>query len=129
MGPAAVRFLSLEPMLEFINLTPYLANNSLYKAERYAGRFHFHGERQEDGSIIAICDDGTRFHDGVDLHWVVLGAESGPNRRHFEAAWALDVYEQCQPFGAPFFGKQDSGLRPGVPLLINGQLVQEFPQT
>jgi len=42
-------------------------------------------------------------------------------------AWATDLYRQCQEADVPFFGKQSSGLRPGEPLLIDGQLRQEWP--
>jgi protein gp37 len=63
------------------------------------------------------------------ISWVIVGAESGPNRRPFCRHCAEDVYRQCQAAGVPFFGKQDSGLRPGVPLLIHGQEIKEFPKT
>ena len=59
--------------------------------------------------------------------WIVCGAESGPNRRPFDVAWAEDLYEQCKAANVPFWGKQDSGLRPGVPLLIHGLEVKEWP--
>lgn len=64
-----------------------------------------------------------------DLNLVVCGAESGPNRRPFDVAWAEDLYEQCKAAGTPFFGKQASGLRPGVPLLIHGKEVKEWPES
>lgn len=62
------------------------------------------------------------------LDWIIVGAESGPNRRPFDLAWAEDIYEQCQAAGVPFFGKQASGLRPGVPLLLGGREVKEWPK-
>lgn len=65
---------------------------------------------------------------GMDLQWVIIGAESGPNRRPFEIAWAEDVYKQCQHASVPFFGKQALGLRPGIPLLIHGEEIKEFPE-
>lgn len=63
------------------------------------------------------------------LNWVIVGAESGPDRRPFDPAWAMDLYEQCRAAGVPFFGKQDSGPRPGVPLLLGGREVKEWPRT
>lgn len=56
--------------------------------------------------------------------WIVCGAESGPHRRPFDKAWAMDLYEQCRAAGVKYFGKQASGLRPGVPL----GLPQEWPE-
>ena len=62
------------------------------------------------------------------LAWVICGAESGPNRRAFERWWADELYDMCRDAGTPFFAKQAGGLHPGVPLLINGEIiVQEFP--
>ena len=86
---AEVRFVSVEPMLERIDLSAYLPR----------------------------------------LSWVIAGAESGPNRRPFDVAWAGDLYEQCREAGVAFFGKQASGLKPGVPLELPGYgVVQEWPE-
>jgi protein gp37 len=104
--PAAVRFVSCEPLLGPVNLSPYLANNSLYKAEQHAGRFHYHGEQQDDGSVVAVCDDGIRFSDGVDLHWLIVGGESGPGARPMHPDWAQSLRDQAQAAGIPFFFKQ-----------------------
>lgn len=62
------------------------------------------------------------------ISWVIVGAESGPHRRAFDVIWAEALYEQCQAAGVPFFGKQASGLRPGVPLLIGGRELKEWPK-
>lgn len=64
----------------------------------------------------------------ADLQWVICGAESGPNRRSFNSEWALDLWRQCQEARVPFFGKQDSAMRPGKPLLLEGQEVKEWPR-
>lgn len=88
--PAAVRFVSVEPMLGPVNLAAFLFDESR-------------------------------------LDWVICGAESGPHRRLFFREWAERVWRQCAAAGIPFFGKQDSGLRPGAPLLIYGQEVYGWP--
>jgi len=85
--PAAVRFVSVEPMLGPVSLAGYPR--------------------------------------GID--WVICGAESGPDRRPFDPAWAADLYRECQRAGVAFFGKQASGLRPGTPLLIDGEVRQGWP--
>jgi len=97
----SVLFLSLEPLVEPVDLT----------------------------MVLTEIDCGDEEHDWWTRapDWVILGAESGRKRRPFDAAWAVGPYEQCHKLGIPFFGKQDSGLRPGMPLLINGQEVKEFP--
>lgn len=64
--------------------------------------------------------------DAVD--WVICGAESGPQRRPFEVQWAVDLYEQCRAAGISFFGKQDSDLYPGKPLVLGDYgVVREWP--
>jgi len=94
--PAALRFVSIEPMLEPVDL-------QLWQWEWEWERPH-------------------------GLGWVIVGAESGPNRRPFDVAWAKQVYQECQLADIPFFGKQDSGFRPGAPLLIDGKVIHEWPE-
>ncbi len=103
--PAAVRFVSVEPMLEAVELQPEWLGG-YPESDRWARNGPHHPR----------------------LSWVIVGAESGPQRRPFDVAWALDLYEQCKAAGVPYFSKQDSGLRPGVPLVLPGYgVVQEWP--
>lgn len=67
-----------------------------------------------------------RLFDGIG--WVVCGAESGPKRRDFQPIWAVDLYDRCHTAGIAFFGKQDSGLRPGRLLVLRWQEVKEWPR-
>jgi protein gp37 len=87
--PAAVRFVSVEPMLGPVDVRKHLG--------------------------------------GDGLSWVICGAESGPNRRPFEAAWAEALYQQCKKAGTPFFAKQCSAHRPGAPLVLSDGIVQQWP--
>ncbi len=65
----------------------------------------------------------------LETSWCIVGAESGPKRRPFDGAWAIDLYEQCRAAGVPFFGKQGSGLRPGTPLELPGVgVIHEWPR-
>jgi protein gp37 len=98
--PATVRFVSVEPMLEVVDILQWLGD--YYSSLR--GGFDY----------------------GVD--WAICGAESGPQRRPFDVTWAEDLYNQCHVAEVPFFGKQSSGVRPGVPLLIDGREIHEFPE-
>jgi len=103
--PAVVRGVSLEPMLGPIDLCfpePLTGNEHPYLGT---------------DSVIDKLD------------WVIVGAESGPKRRSFEVAWAESIYEQCQAAGVAFFGKQDSGLYPGAPLILPGyDEAKEWPR-
>lgn len=43
---------------------------------------------------------------GGQLHWVVVGGESGPGARPFDLQWARDVVTQCRANGVAPFVKQ-----------------------
>lgn len=44
-----------------------------------------------------------------DIHWVIVGGESGPKARPMKTEWAEAVREQCQEQGVAFFFKQWGG--------------------
>jgi protein gp37 len=126
--PAAVRFVSVEPMLEAVSLI----HNDYSWLTCTDTQQH-----TDDGDYDHECCEsfamGDDHYHGID--WVICGAESGPHRRRFQVAWAQDLYEQCKDANVPFFGKQDSGLRPGAPLYIQPSegsdmagVIQQWPQ-
>ena len=41
-----------------------------------------------------------------NLHWVIVGGESGPKARPCDVAWIRSVVEQCKAAGVPCFVKQ-----------------------
>jgi protein gp37 len=45
---------------------------------------------------------------GID--WIIVGGESGPNARPMKSAWVVDIKEQCESDGIPFFFKQWGGV-------------------
>jgi protein gp37 len=47
-----------------------------------------------------------------DIHWVIVGGESGPNSRAMRLEWVQEIRDQCIEAGVPFFFKQWGGLRP-----------------
>ena len=111
---AKVKFVCVEPMLGPVYLTPWLGSCTATCGEDELGDCN--GEPK--------CLD-YRPH-GLD--WLICGAESGAHRRPFDVVWAEELWFQCQDAGVAFFGKQDSGLRPGAPLLIGGREVKEWPK-
>ena len=44
-----------------------------------------------------------------DIHWVIVGGESGPKARPMQKTWALSVQQQCEDQGVAFFFKQWGG--------------------
>lgn len=45
--------------------------------------------------------------------WVIVGGESGPNRRPCSASWIMDIADQCKAAGVPCYIKQHDHLKPG----------------
>jgi protein gp37 len=63
------------------------------------------------------------------VHWVVVGGESGPNRREMKIEWLEDIVAQCKAANVPVFVKQDNGPRPGMQGRIPDELwIKEFPE-
>lgn len=47
--------------------------------------------------------------DLTDVHWVIVGGESGPKARPMQKEWAEDIRVQCEKAGVAFFFKQWGG--------------------
>src|SRR4029077_9265574 len=61
-------------------------------------------------SIEPLLEDlGTL--DLSDIHWVIVGGESGFGARPMERSWALSIKKQCRQSRIPFFFKQWGGVR------------------
>lgn len=98
--PAAVRWISAEPLLARLNLGMYLL-----------GRAFRVTHSQHDAPDGAMVGRFTRVGDWWEpklprLDWVVVGGESGAGARPFNVAWANDIKEECQLAGVPVFVKQ-----------------------
>ena len=82
--PAAKRFVSIEPMLEYVDISKYLRIVN------------------ENG----FSDYGGPFSGRDKLDWVICGGESGPKARPIHPGWVRSLRDQCEGVGAPFFFKQ-----------------------
>jgi protein gp37 len=97
--PAAVRFLSVEPQLESINLHLCCDCGHRHQTTCHARKF------DEDGSYECLCP--SAFNQRADgISWVICGGESGPHSRPFNLAWAESLRDQCKAAGVAFFMKQ-----------------------
>lgn len=47
-----------------------------------------------------------------DIHWVIVGGESGMGHRPIEAEWVRNIRDQAQTASAAFFFKQWGGIHP-----------------
>ena len=90
--PAAVRFISAEPLLGPIDLMTHA---------------------EPDGGIRNFLD-GRRWEPGQDrqepslphLDWVIAGGESGPKARPTDPEWVRSLRDQCQAADIAYFFKQ-----------------------
>lgn len=90
--PAAVRFISAEPLLGPINLRP-----------RPPGQQHLCIRCGQGPDVAHHHSDGYRTR-GID--WVIVGGESGPGARPMNLDWARSIVEQCRRAGVAPFVKQ-----------------------
>jgi len=45
-----------------------------------------------------------------DVHWVIVGGESGPGARPIEVRWVTQIRDRCLKYNVPFFFKQWGGV-------------------
>ena len=102
--PAAVRFVSFEPMLGFVD------------AKKYMGIIH-----ADDIDGLDYDDVYGPWLDGIQ--WVICGAETGPKKRPMNIDWARSIRDQCQDAGIPFFFKKDSAGSHE----LDGEIFEQFP--
>lgn len=63
---------------------------------------------------------------GID--WVIVGGESGAGARPMDPSWVLDILEQCESAGVPFFFKQWGGKnKKKAGRLLNGRTYDAMP--
>lgn len=104
--PAAVRFLSCEPLLGPVNAQVHESLAGMRSRSR-----------------------------AVAVDWIIAGGESGPGARPMDAAWAKSLRDQCTASGVPFLFKQwgehdERGERVGKKAagrLLDGRTHDEFP--
>ncbi len=96
--PAAVKWISAEPLLGELDLSHWLMQIDPYRCGL------------EDDPLARVlmnqairdgCGDGIRC-----LDWVVAGGESGYKARPTHPDWALSLLRQCVEAGVPFLWKQ-----------------------
>ncbi len=86
--PAAVRFLSVEPMLEAVDVSRWLLCFNCMGKDRTA------------------CNENDADCIGRKVSWVIVGGESGPGAREFREKWAASIINECRASGVACFVKQ-----------------------
>lgn len=108
--PAAIHFVSCEPLLGWIRIDPYFP--------RYDYRPTYAYYR---AAYPGMANKPVKLQDGLNL--VIAGAETGPGKRPMKLDWTRSLRDQCQDAGTPFFFKRDSdGNR-----MLDGRLWEQMP--
>lgn len=63
-----------------------------------------------------------------DIHWVIVGGESGPGARIMMKSWVIDIRNQCREKGVAFFFKQWGGVnKKHAGRVLENQTYDEMP--
>lgn len=117
-APAAVRFISAEPLL-----------GPLVPLARVGG------EREKFGLPPFVWEDDKAGEnpglnlDGID--WIIVGGESGPGHRPMDLEWARTLLDLAQQTDTAYFLKQLGGAHSGTALdaLPDDLRVRELPRS
>jgi protein gp37 len=96
------RFLSIEPMLSEIDLSPWFYQPCYVAWGPEGDDWDYDVEPRADG-----------------IHWVISGPETGPKRRPTDLKWVLDLKNQCEDAEIPLFIKK---------LEVNGKLTSNMAE-
>ena len=113
--PAAVRFLSCEPLLDEIDFQ--------YPKTIWPDGPQMCCSGQECGCMGMPVDPPIMYSMKDKIHWIICGGESGPGYRPMNLEWARSIRDQCKATGVPFFFKQTAGKKE-IPEDLE---VREFP--
>lgn len=83
--PTPNRFLSMEPLLEYVDMNEWLGCPACLQNGRPYEHLH---------------------HPTPGINWVIVGGESGPNARVMDQNWAYKIQEVCSINKVPYFFKQ-----------------------
>lgn len=131
--PAAIRWISAEPLLGPVNLTTIDVSNDGFidalNIRRWGAEIENWRDTEQDWETSFL--DWYNLDEMPDpeweilprLDWVVAGGESGPDARPMHPDWARSLRDQCAAAGVPFLFKQWGEWAPGqnVPASVNGQ--------
>lgn len=119
--PAAVRFVSLEPLLGPIRL---------WWMDDDAGAPRGPAVVRSGGMTGSTPHEPSEGYDGsyVGIDWAIVGGESGHGPRPMDMEWVRSLRDQCAAAGVPFHFKQVGGVRPtSNGCELDGREWKDFP--
>ncbi len=71
-----------------------------------------------------------------NIHWAIVGGESGPKARPMKSEWVIDIKKQCEEQNVAFFFKQwgtwgSDGVKRSKKVngrVLNGKIYNEYPE-
>lgn len=108
--PTHAHFLSCEPLLGPVDLSPWMA----YSGQREKAEWMLH-----------------RWGSSNPIDWVIVGGESGQKARPMRVEWARSLRDQCQAAGVAYFLKQLGGIsdkRHDLADFPEDLRIREFPE-
>jgi protein gp37 len=114
-APAAVRWVSAEPLLGPVDIYSYLVE--CVGCDR---------EGKSAGGYVTPSEYHT--HGRQHLDWIVIGGESGPGARPCDVAWIRSLIDQCREAEVPAFVKQLGAHYVDAPNGVGGVLAKPDPQ-
>ena len=67
--------------------------------------------------------------DLTDIHWAIVGGESGPRSRPMDEQWVENILDQCLDAGTAFFFKQWGGVnKKKTGRVLRGRTYDEMPE-
>ena len=103
--PAAVRFLSCEPLLGPVDVTAWTSTVGGFEGALSSAL----GEISIDEARAALRRferDRRGAPPDAKIDWIIAGGESGPGARPMHPDWARSLRDQCKAAGVPLFFKQ-----------------------
>ncbi|MCQ0986443.1 DUF5131 family protein [Jiella marina] len=106
--PAAVRWVSAEPLLGPIDFSKFMWPVHGW----WRGPHKSYAEAKAAGAECGLKRQALVGAWCTFLDWVVLGGESGPGARPMHPDWARAIRDQCAAAGVPFLFKQWGEYQP-----------------
>ena len=104
--PAAIRFVSAEPLLGPIDMRRFFLSDEDRDEVEALDRRAMAGRLSEGAHRALEEQQSTAQRSGVGVDWLIAGGESGRYARPMHPDWARSLRDQCAAAGVPFFFKQ-----------------------
>lgn len=109
-----IHFLSCEPLLEEIDLRPFINPRQFGDLVDMGNRTQdeaqeLYGQVQKTIKLQSGEDYTSIFLEPFILDWVIVGGESGSKSRPFDWSWARKILNECKSSNTAFWMKQGGG--------------------